>query len=147
MTGDWRISRYLRVVNCIFAWNTKCFIHAAAVFTINGILLLWAYWVRHAASSSFKFWQIILGLDFAGYMQGHCWLINMTSLNGNNIRVTGSLCGKIHLSPMNSPHKGLWRGASMFSLICAWTNGWVNTRDAVDLRRHRAYYDVTTTKA
>ena len=29
------------------------------------------------------------------------------------------------------------------SLICAWTNGWVNNRDAGDLRRHRAHYDVT----
>ena len=24
-----------------------------------------------------------------------------------------------------------------------WTNGWVNNQDAGDLRRHRAYYDVT----
>ena len=31
----------------------------------------------------------------------------------------------------------------MFSLICAWINGWVNNRKAVDLRRHRANYDVT----
>ena len=31
----------------------------------------------------------------------------------------------------------------MFSLICAWTNGWVNNRSAGDLRRHRAYYGVT----
>ena len=30
----------------------------------------------------------------------------------------------------------------MFSLICAWVNGWVNDREAVDLRRHRAHYDV-----
>ena len=28
------------------------------------------------------------------------------------------------------------------SLICAWINGWVSTRDAGDLRRHRAHYDV-----
>ena len=48
----------------------------------------------------------------------------------------------IHWSPVNSPHKGQWRGALMFSLICAWTNGWVNNRGAVDLRRHRADYDV-----
>ena len=27
--------------------------------------------------------------------------------------------------------------------ICAWTNGWTNNPDAGDLRRHRAYYDVT----
>ena len=31
--------------------------------------------------------------------------------------------------------------AALFSLICAWTNGWVNNRDAGDLRRHRAHYD------
>ena len=38
--------------------------------------------------------------------------------------------------------KGQWHGALMFYLICAWTNGWVNTRDAGDLRHHRAHYDV-----
>ena len=31
----------------------------------------------------------------------------------------------------------------MFSLICAWINGWVNNREACDLRRHRAHYGVT----
>ena len=46
-------------------------------------------------------------------------------------------------SPVNSPHKGQWRGAFMFSLICAWINGWVNNREAGDLRRHRAHYDVS----
>ena len=29
----------------------------------------------------------------------------------------------------------------MFSLIYAWINGWVNNREAGDLRRHRAHYD------
>ena len=37
--------------------------------------------------------------------------------------------------PMNSAHKGQWRGALMFSLIHAWTNGWENNRDIDDLRR------------
>ena len=45
-------------------------------------------------------------------------------------------------STVNSPHKGQWRGALMFSLICAWINGWVNNREAGDLRRHSAHYDV-----
>ena len=49
----------------------------------------------------------------------------------------------IHRSPVNYPHKGQWRGALMFSLICAWINGWLNNREAGDLRRHRAHYDVT----
>ena len=31
----------------------------------------------------------------------------------------------------------------MFSLICAWINGWVNNREAGDLRRQGAHYDVT----
>ena len=35
------------------------------------------------------------------------------------------------------------RGALMISLICSWTNGLVNNRDADGLRRHRAHYDVT----
>ena len=34
----------------------------------------------------------------------------------------------IHLSLVNYPHKGQWRGVLVFSLICVWTNGWVNNR-------------------
>ena len=41
------------------------------------------------------------------------------------------------------PHRGQWRGALMFSSICSWTNSSGNNLDAVDLRRHRAHYDVT----
>ena len=48
----------------------------------------------------------------------------------------------IHRSLVNSPHKGQWRGALMFSLICAWINSWVNNCEAGDLRRHRTHYDV-----
>ena len=48
----------------------------------------------------------------------------------------------IHRSPVNSPHKGQWRGALMFSLICVWINGWVNNREAGDLGRYRPHYDV-----
>ena len=48
----------------------------------------------------------------------------------------------IHRSPVNSPHKGQWRGALMFSFICAWINRWVNNREAGDLRRYRAHYIV-----
>ena len=48
----------------------------------------------------------------------------------------------IHRSPVNSPHKGQWRGALMFSMICVWINGWVNISEAGDLRCHRAHYDV-----
>ena len=42
--------------------------------------------------------------------------------------------------PLNSPHKGQWRGALLFSLICTWTNSWVNNREAGVLRRHRGHW-------
>ena len=66
----------------------------------------------------------------------------MTSSNGNISRYWPFVRG-IHRSPVNSPHKGQWRGALMFSLICTRINGWVNNDEAGDLRRHRAHYDVT----
>ena len=68
--------------------------------------------------------------------------VMMTSSNGNIFRVTDHLCGEFTGSPANFPHKGQWRGALMFSLICARINGWVNNREAGDLRRNRAHYDV-----
>ena len=66
----------------------------------------------------------------------------MKSLNGNIFRVTGHLCGEFTGPPVNSPHKGQWRGVLIFTLICARINGWANNREAGDLRRHRAHYDV-----
>ena len=48
----------------------------------------------------------------------------------------------IHRYPVNSPNKDQWRGALMFSLICVWLNGGVK-REAGDLRRYSAHYDVT----
>ena len=50
---------------------------------------------------------------------------------------------RIHRSPVNSPHKGQWRLALMFPLICVWINDWVNNGEAGDLRRYRIHYDVT----
>ena len=65
----------------------------------------------------------------------------LTSSNGNIFRVAGPLCGEFtggeSPSPVKSPHKGQWRAAFMFSLICAWINGWVNNCEAGDLRRQR----------
>ena len=52
-----------------------------------------------------------------------------------------------HRSPVNSPRKGQWRGALMFSLICVWINSLVNNREAGDLRLYRAHYDVTVMNA
>ena len=53
-----------------------------------------------------------------------------------------ALCAGNSPVPVNSPHKGQWRGALMFSLIYAWINDWVNNREAGDLRRQRGHYGV-----
>ena len=60
----------------------------------------------------------------------------MTSSNGNIFLVTGHLYGEF------TPHKGQWRGALMFSLICVWINSWGNNCQAGDLRCYHAHYDV-----
>ena len=70
----------------------------------------------------------------------------MTSSNGNILRVYWPFVRGIHRWPVNSLHKGQWRGALMRSFICAWIYGWVNNREAGDLRRHPAHYDVTVMK-
>ena len=49
----------------------------------------------------------------------------------------------IHRSPVNSPNKGQWRVALMFSMMYAWIYGRVNIHGAGDLRRHHAHSDVT----
>ena len=48
----------------------------------------------------------------------------------------------IHRSPVDSLSKGQLRRALMYSLMCAWTNGWANNRDARGLRRYRTCYGV-----
>ena len=49
----------------------------------------------------------------------------------------------INRSSVNYPQKGQWRGALMFSLICAWINGWVNNGEVGELRRHHTHYNFT----
>ena len=81
----------------------------------------------------------------SGYMDDHqstnvCdpwWRHQMETFPRNRPFVRG-----IHRSPVNSPHKGQWREALMFSLICTRINDWVNTREAGDLRLDRAQYDI-----
>ena len=53
-----------------------------------------------------------------------------------------ALCAGNSPVPVNSLHKGQWRGTLMFSLIYAWINDWVNNREGGDLRRQRGHNDV-----
>ena len=84
-------------------------------------------------------------IDIYGWLNQRLNLlvIMITSSNGKHFPRYLPFVRGIHRSPMNYTHKVQWRRALMFSLICAWTNGWLSCRDAGDLRRHCAHYDVT----
>ena len=71
------------------------------------------------------------------------WWFHMMTSSNRNFPSHWPFVRGIHLLPVNSPHNGQWREALVFSLIHAWTNGWVNNHAAGDLRRHCAHYDVT----
>ena len=103
-----------------------------------GLDILSEYSRKHAQGFAFPFWLHDQLPHPHPHPQVICVIYMMTSSNGSFPRYW-PLCG---VSPVNSPHKGYWRGALIFFFICAWTNVWVNNRDAGDLRRHRAYYDV-----
>ena len=66
----------------------------------------------------------------------------ITSSNRNIFRVTGPSCGKftcLRWIPLTKAcDEELW----CFLWSAPWINGWVNNREAGDLRRHRAHYDI-----
>ena len=114
------------------------YLHRGKVWWINH-----NYTLLHTDLSRLLTWEIAISILVPS---SHCMHM-MTSSNGN---ITVPLCDYwpfvrgIHRSPVNSPHRGQWRGALMFFLlICAWINGWVNKRKAGDLRRHRVHHGVT----
>ena len=118
---------------------------------LNGSIDQWridknGLWTKWYYMSSWPF--VIIGsadcllLDSTKPLPGTYMHVIMTSSNGNIFRFTGHLCGEFTGHLVNSSHKGQWRGALMFSLIFARINRWVNIREAGDVRRHRAHYDV-----
>ena len=66
----------------------------------------------------------------------------MTSSNGNIFRVTGPVCGEFTglrwIPRTKASDAELW--CFLWSVLKL--NGWVNTREAGDLRRYRAHHDV-----
>ena len=45
-------------------------------------------------------------------------------------------------SPVTGEFPAQFPVTESFDVFCVWINGWVNNREAGDLRRHRAHYDV-----
>ena len=76
-----------------------------------------------------------------------CWCPDVLQMPGIGSVIKHFLCywpfvRGIYRSPVDSPPKGQWHWALMFSLMCAWTTGWTNSRDAGDLQCHGAHYDI-----
>ena len=75
--------------------------------------------------------------------RGDNYLFFMMTSSNEKFLALLAICAGNSPRLVNSPHKGQWRGALMFSLICVWINGCVNNSEAGDLRRYRAHYDIT----
>ena len=71
-----------------------------------------------------------------------CSSFMMTSSYGNIFRVTGPLCGEFTGRRWIPRTKASVAEFWCFLWSAPWINGWVNNREAGDLRRHRAQYDV-----
>ena len=116
------------------------------MYTVCVLLLFFVAWFRLILSVSFRItnikqpWRmrVIISDESTRFGGIHDDVIKWKHFPRNWPFVRG-----IHRSPVNSPHKGQWRGALMFTLICARINVWVNTREAGDLRRYCPHYDVT----
>ena len=90
---------------------------------------------------SIKLYEKLLCGRFLYQCQNNLWELGqhmMTSSNGKIFRVTGPLCGEFTSHRWIPPKK-----ASEAELWCfLWSAPWINHREAGDLLRHRAPYDV-----
>ena len=134
-------------------WNPNHFIEMAGVFCI---VIKWMVycWIcnpkftvtRIYASILHIFaWLSLCVLTHCNLLLYYFWLAPLAEVTSWWRHQMETFSALLALCAENSPvtHEGQWRGVLVFSLICAWTNGWVNNQDASDLRRNRAHYDVT----
>ena len=127
----------------LLAWNRPY------NFTRRSTSHAWTFKFKHCKVRDTTL-VITVPVDFMTYIiaslsTGGCWLQNLHDdvIKWKHFPLYWPSVWGIHWSPVNSPHKGQWRGTLMFSLIRAWINSCVNNRQAGDLRRHHAHYEVT----
>ena len=99
-------------------------------------LLFGFYWVKNASCVNMR-------VDYCWCRLTPWWLyIPWWRHQMETFSAWLAICAGNSPVPVTSPHKGQWHGALMFPLIFAWINGWVNNREAGELRRHLGHYDV-----
>ena len=128
--------------HCKELWKTLSFVSKFTLSKWDGTNLVWINQIW------FSYRSCLCGHKFCWRGLGRVPSTQRKSCNNDDVikwkhvpRYWPVLRG-IHRSPVNSPHKGQRRGALMLSLIGAWTNGWVNNRDAGDSRCRCAHYGV-----
>ena len=103
------------------------------------------WWRHHGGSLHLKDSISLLMVTWRREERGHQhpWHYLMTSSNRDNFRGTGPFLRGIYRSQVNSPHKGQWRRALMFSLIRALNKrfskqawGWWFEKPSRSLWRH-----------
>ena len=109
----------------------------SSVLVIHGDWPISSWWLQMCRRQKIPGWR----RHHANHIRQHRYHDDV--IKWKHFLRSSSFVQGIHRSPVNSPHKGQWRGTLMFSLICAWINGWGNNGEASDLRRHPAHYDVT----
>ena len=136
-TSDTRIVLYTKLLIrvCILTWNFS-YVEPLALFVHFGQPYLLVLWAMASPNRGRLIWQ-----DCSSHVQYYFTYEDV--IKRKHFPRYWQFVWGIHRSPVNSPHKGQWLGALMFSLICVWTNGWVNNREAGDSRRYRAHCDVT----
>ena len=76
---------------------------------------------------------------YIGTVPGHTWWRHQME---TFFRGTGHLCGEFNGDRWIPHTKAIGTELWCFLWSAPWIHGWVDTRKAGDLRRHRAYYDV-----
>ena len=137
----------IKISSTTFIFSTKMPIYFSKLpqeIAIRNFMWKWSYNIWHLNALRSEHWQC-----YTYYCQlnvtialGVCVWSHDDVIKWKHFPRYWPFVRGIYRPPLNSPQKK-WRGALMFSLICVWINGWVNNREAGDLRRHRAHYDVT----
>ena len=126
------------LIHTVFDWNLSSF--SSVICEIDTYLpdavMVWRE-DKYLASMR----NLLSVCHCGGSVSWHFFASMMTSSNGNICRVMAICAGNSLVTGEFPIHRPVTRSFDV-SLICAWINGWVNNREAGDLRRHRAHYDV-----
>ena len=149
-----RLSIYIELFECVTVWAFRLSAHNCCTvqwsrMTWTGVFIYTSKRTNEWHLTRLWFWINDIHI---GWCVINFWLRNRRNTGEHytwwrhqmeTLSALLALCAGNSPVPVNSPHKGQWRGALMFSLICARINVWVNNGEAGDLRRNRAHNDVT----